>query len=342
MKSIIDLRSDTVTRSTPEMLKAMSNAVVGDDVFGEDPTVNQLEAKAAEMFGMEAALYCPSGTMTNQIAVKVHTEALTEVIIHELSHIYVYEAGGMMFNSGVSVKLVRENRGKITPREIEKRINPENVHFPRTRLVCIENTVNKAGGVLYHVEEVEELYKCTRKNGLKLHIDGARLCNAIVANHENPKDYGKVADSISICLSKGLGAPVGSLLLGSKDFIHEARRFRKVLGGGMRQAGYLAAAGIYALDNHVKRLEEDHLKAKVIERILLQKSFIEEVIPVESNIVIFKPTDVDTGNRLLEALKSKNILGIAMGEGYFRFVTHLDISSKMLDRFVKVMEDIEI
>ncbi|MEX0812700.1 MAG: GntG family PLP-dependent aldolase [Chitinophagales bacterium] len=342
MNQTIDLRSDTVTRPTPGMLKAMHNAEVGDDVFGEDPTVNKLEAKAAEMFGVEAGLFCPSGTMTNQIAVKTHTEALTEVIIHELSHIYVYEAGGMMFNSGVSVKLVRNNRGKIFPQDIANRVSPENVHFPRTKLVCVENTVNKAGGVVYHIDEIREIRKACGKNGLKLHMDGARLFNAIVANHERPEDYGTAVDSISICLSKGLGAPVGSLLLGNKDFIHEARRFRKVFGGGMRQAGYLAAAGIYALDHHVNRLEEDHLKAKAIERELLQKEFIKEVIPVESNIVIFKTETEAEGTLFLEKMKAKNILGIPMGEGFFRFVTHLDFTDEMLIHFKKAIKEVDL
>lgn len=340
MSGIIDLRSDTVTRPTPAMLKAMHNAPVGDDVFGEDPTINKLEAKAADMFGMEAGLFCPSGTMTNQIAVKVHTQPLNEVIIHELAHIYVYEAGGMMFNSGVSVKLVRGNRGKIVPQDIIDRISPENVHFPRTKLVAIENTVNKAGGVLYTIDELQAIQKTCKENGLALHLDGARLFNALVANNETPEQYGKVFDSISICLSKGLGAPVGSLLLGTKDFIHEARRFRKVFGGGMRQAGYLAAAGIYALDNHIERLAEDHKRAKEIEQILLQNKLIEEVIPVESNIVIFRTKDAISGEAFLEELKTKGILAIAMGDGLFRFVTHLDFNDEMMQHFKNVLTDL--
>lgn len=341
MNRIIDLRSDTVTKPTAGMLKAMFDAEVGDDVFGEDLTINRLEAKAAEMFGMEAALFCASGTMTNQIAVKVHTQPLTEVIIHELAHIYVYEAGGMMFNSGVSVKLVRGNRGKIVSKDIVDRISPENVHFPRTKLVAIENTVNKAGGVLYNVEELETIQKTCKENGLALHLDGARLFNAMVANNETPKQYGKIFDSISICLSKGLGAPVGSLLLGTKEFIHEARRFRKVFGGGMRQAGYLAAAGIYALDNHVNRLAEDHRRAKELEQILSQSKLVEEVIPVESNIVIFKAKSAEQGEALLADLKDKGILGIAMGDGLFRFVTHLDFDDEMMQHFKKVLTEIE-
>lgn len=341
MNRIIDLRSDTVTKPTAGMLKAMFDAEVGDDVFGEDPTINRLEAKAAELFGMEAALFCASGTMTNQIAVKVHTQPLTEVIIHELAHIYVYEAGGLMFNSGVSVKLVRGNRGKIVSKDIVDRISPENVHFPRTKLVAIENTVNKAGGVLYNVEELEAIQKTCKENGLALHLDGARLFNAMVANNETPKQYGKIFDSISICLSKGLGAPVGSLLLGTKEFIHEARRFRKVFGGGMRQAGYLAAAGIYALDNHVNRLAEDHRRAKELEQILSQSKLVEEVIPVESNIVIFKAKSAEQGEALLADLKDKGILGIAMGDGLFRFVTHLDFDDEMMQHFKKVLTEIE-
>lgn len=340
MSEIIDLRSDTVTKPTKAMLQAMFAAPVGDDVFSEDPSINRLEAKAAELFGMEAAIFCPSGTMTNQIAVKVHTVPLSEVIIHELAHIYVYEAGGMMFNSGVSVKLVRENRGKIVSKDIIDRINPENVHFPRTKLVAVENTVNKAGGVVYNLAELKDLQKTCVENKLALHLDGARLFNALVANKESAADYGKTFDSISICLSKGLAAPVGSLLLGSKDFIHEARRYRKVFGGGMRQAGFLAAAGIYALDNHVERLAEDHQRAKALEEVLLQKEIVEKVIPAESNIVIFKTKTESAGLAFLEKLKAKGILGIEMGDGLFRFVCHLDFDDKMLERAKKTILEI--
>lgn len=288
----IDLRSDTVTNPTPEMLQAMFAAPVGDDVYGEDPTVNALEEKAAAMFGMEAGLFCPSGTMTNQIAIKVHTAPLTEVICDVTSHIHQYEGGGIAFNSAASTALVHGERGKMTPQQVEAHIRPlDNVHFPETRLVSLENTCNKGGGAFYTLDEIAAISAICKRHSLALHLDGARVFNALAASGDSAKDYGLYFDSISVCLSKGLGAPVGSVLLGSKAFIKRARRVRKVLGGGMRQAGYLAAACIYALDHHVERLQEDHKKAKELEATLLHANYVESVLPVDTNIVIFKLND---------------------------------------------------
>ena len=285
---MIDLRSDTVTRPTPEMLAAMMSAVVGDDVFGDDPTVKALEAKAAAMFGREAALYCPSGTMTNQVAINVHTRPGDEVICHRHAHVYYYEGGAMMKNSGVSVCLLDGPRGQITAAEVERNINPDDIHRPATTLVEVENSMNKGGGTIYDFREVQAISEVCKKHGLKLHLDGARLFNALAETGESPKAWAAMVDSVSICLSKGLGAPIGSLLIGDKAFIHLAKRVRKAFGGAMRQAGYLAAAGIYALDNNIGRLKEDNARAKHLGSLLEKHHLIESVIPVETNIVIFK------------------------------------------------------
>ena len=260
----IDFRSDTVTRPTPAMLNAMMEAPVGDDVFGEDPSVNNLEKRAAEMFGMEAGLFCPSGTMTNQIAIKCHTQPGDEVICDSTAHIYQYEGGGIAFNSGASVKLLSGDRGRISAQQVKEAINPDDVHRAHTSLVCLENTSNRGGGSCYDINNIKEIKKVCTEAGLPLHLDGARLFNAIVAKEENVLDYGRLFNSISICLSKGLGAPVGSVLLGTNTFIKKARRIRKVFGGGMRQAGYIAAAGLYALQNNISRLTNDHAAAKQI------------------------------------------------------------------------------
>ncbi|MDX5348135.1 MAG: aminotransferase class I/II-fold pyridoxal phosphate-dependent enzyme, partial [Hymenobacteraceae bacterium] len=262
---IADFRSDTVTKPTPEMLQAMLAAPVGDDVYGEDPTVNELEQKCARIFGMEAGLFCPSGTMTNQIAIKAQTDALGEVICDETAHIYNYEGGGIAFHSRASVKLLQGHRGRITARQVEENIRPDNVHFPITQLVSLENTANKGGGACYSFAEMEAIAAVCNKYNLRLHLDGARVFNALVATGQQAAHYGKLFNTISVCLSKGLGAPVGSVLLGDKTVIKKVYRLRKVMGGGMRQAGYLAAAGIFALDHHVNRLSEDHQKAKQLE-----------------------------------------------------------------------------
>jgi len=335
---MIDFRSDTVTLPTPAMLAYMQAAPVGDDVFGEDPSINALEAKTAGLFGMEAGLFCPSGTMTNQLAIKTHTQAGDEVICEELSHIYQYEGGGIASNSGASVKLLRGNRGRITAEQVLAAINPEDVHKPISKLVSLENTCNRGGGACYDFSEIEAIQKVAKSNGLGLHLDGARIFNALVHKKEDPTQYGKVFDSISICLSKGLGAPVGSVLLGSTPFIKKARRWRKVFGGGMRQAGSLAAAGIYALDNHVERLKEDHAKALEIKTALLKKDFVKEIFEVETNIVIAHIEGKYNATQLAAVLKEKNILVIAMTPALIRFVVHLDISNEMLASTLETIE----
>lgn len=335
---MIDFRSDTVTLPTPGMLAYMQAAPLGDDVFGEDPSINALEAKTAGLFGMEAGLFCPSGTMTNQLAIKTHTQTGDEVICEELSHIYQYEGGGIASNSGSSVKLLRGNRGRITAAQVLAAINPDDVHKPISTLVSLENTCNRGGGACYDFSEIEAIQKVAKSNGLGLHLDGARIFNAIVHKKEDPKQYGKVFDSISICLSKGLGAPVGSVLLGSTPFIKKARRWRKVFGGGMRQAGSLAAAGIYALDNHIERLKEDHTKALEIKNALLKKDFVKEIFEVETNIVIAHIEGKYNATQLAAALKEKNILVIAMTPALIRFVVHLDITTEMLASTLATIE----
>jgi len=337
---MIDFRSDTVTLPTPAMLAYMQAAPVGDDVFGEDPSINALEAKTAGLFGMEAGLFCPSGTMTNQLAIKTHTQAGDEVICEELSHIYQYEGGGIASNSGASVKLLRGNRGRITAEQVLAAIHPEDVHKPISKLVSLENTCNRGGGACYDFSEIEAIQKVAKSNSLGLHLDGARIFNAIVHKKEDPRQYGKVFDSISICLSKGLGAPVGSVLLGSTPFIKKARRWRKVFGGGMRQAGSLAAAGIFALDNHIERLKEDHNKALDIKDALLKKDFVKEIFEVETNIVIAHIEGKYNATQLAAVLKEKNILVIAMTPALIRFVVHLDITNDMLASTIETIEKI--
>jgi threonine aldolase len=335
---MIDFRSDTVTLPTPEMLAYMHQAPVGDDVFGEDPSINALEAKSASIFGMEAGLFCPSGTMTNQLAIKTHTQAGDEVICEELSHVYQYEGGGIASNSGCSVKLLQGNRGRITASQLLGAINPEDVHKPISRLISLENTCNRGGGACYDFKEFEEIQKLAKTHHLGLHLDGARIFNAIVHKKEDSKQYGKVFDSISICLSKGLGAPVGSVLVGNAAFIKKARRWRKVFGGGMRQAGSLAAAGIYALDHHVDRLKQDHEKALLIKDALVKKDFVADVFEVETNIVIAKIEGKYNATQLAALLKEHHILVIAMTPALVRFVLHLDITDEMLTTTIATIE----
>ncbi|MEI9933296.1 MAG: GntG family PLP-dependent aldolase [Ferruginibacter sp.] len=285
---IIDLRSDTFTKPSSAMLKAMFNAHVGDDVFGEDPTMKTLEAMAADVFGMAAAVFCPSGTMTNQVAIKCHTQPGDEIICEKLSHVYIYEGGGIAFNSGCQVKPIDGDCGRINAEQVLEAINPDDIHKAKTKLVCLENTANRGGGSCYNFSDIQKIKEVCLNNDLKLHLDGARLFNALIVKNETPKQYGEIFDSISICLSKGLGAPVGSLLLGNKEYIKQARRVRKVFGGGMRQVGYLAAAGIYALENNIHKLKEDHLHAKQIAEALQLQDFIGDIMPVETNILILK------------------------------------------------------
>jgi len=327
---MIDLRSDTVTRPSKEMLEAMFAAQVGDDVFGDDPTVNALEAKAAEMFGREAAIFCPSGTMTNQIAINVHTRPGDEVICHKQAHVYYYEGGSIMRNSGASVCLLDGPRGQITAEEVESHINPDDIHRPVTSLVEVENTMNKGGGTIYKYDDLVSISAVCRKHGLRLHLDGARLFHALVETGEKPEDYARLFDSVSICLSKGLGAPIGSLLIGEKLFIKRARRVRKAFGGAMRQAGYLAAAGIYALDNNIDRLKVDNERARYLGNILEKLSFVESVIPVESNIVIYRLRKKDGANEFLSVLRDRDIHALPIDPQAVRFVTHLDFTDSML------------
>lgn len=337
---IIDFRSDTVTRPGPAMLDAMMKARTGDDVFGEDESINELETLAASMFGMEAALFCPSGTMTNQIAIKCHTQPGDEVICDESSHIYQYEGGGIAFNSGVSVRLLYGNRGRITAAQVKDAINPDDVHRARTSLVSLENTSNRGGGSCYDLNAIEDIRKVCDENHLKLHLDGARLANALVAKNQTPQQYGRVFDSISLCLSKSLGCPVGSLLMGEHVFIKKARRVRKVFGGGMRQAGFLAAAGIFALQNNLPLLKVDHDHALMISDAIAKKSFVQEVLPVETNIIIFELKPGSTAPGLVSRLKEENILGYAIAPNRVRLVLHMDISKEMVDQTINTISSL--
>lgn len=337
---MIDMRSDTVTRPTKGMLDAMMNAPLGDDVFNEDPSIIALEQKAADMLGFEAGLFCPSGTMTNQIAIKAHTNPLEEVICHRLSHIYNYEGGGIAFNSAISMRLLEGKKGFIDAQDVLNNINEDDIHKPTTTLVSQENTCNKAGGVVFKAADYQAVFDVCEQNGLKHHLDGARIFNAIVATGDDPKFYGKLFHSVSVCLSKGLGAPVGSVLLGDKVFIKKARRIRKVLGGGMRQAGILAAAGSYALDNNIERLQLDHDRAKRLEAVVKELSFVQEVLPVDSNLVIFKLNEDLNTSAVIERFKTNGILAIQMDAKAMRLVTHLDISEQDIDQVIKVLKTI--
>ncbi len=323
-----DFRSDTVTKPTKEMLDAMTKAPIGDDVLGDDPTVKRLESIASEMFGMEAGLFCPSGTMTNQIAINVHCRPGEELICSPLSHIYNYEGGGVAFNSGVQIRTGGDAYGRIFPNDINRLIQPEiDVHAAQSRLVVVENTSNKGGGTCLGMPLLKDLGLTARSNGLNYHLDGARVFNAIIRDNESPEDY-KFFDSISICLSKGLGAPVGSLLLGGKDFISQGKRVRKRFGGGMRQSGYLAAAGIYALQNNINRLSLDHDLAQRIFTHLSKLIYVAEIKPVESNILLFRVKSSISTLDLYNHLLSRNILIILMDNEWMRIVTHLDIKEK--------------
>ena len=335
----IDLRSDTITVPTKEMLDYMFRAKVGDDVWEEDDTVKALESEMASLFSKEAALFCPSGTMTNQIAIRVHTNIGDEVICDNLSHIYNYEGGGLASNSGVSVRLVEGDNGRMTVNQIIDSVNPDDIHFARTSLVCLENTVNKGGGVCYDYNQMKDISNYCRSNNLMLHLDGARVFNALIAKSESSCDYGKLFDSISVCLSKGLGAPIGSVLIGDNQFIYEAKRVRKSLGGGMRQVGYLAAAGQYALKNHISRLEDDHSRAKMIGECLQSIKFIENIRPYETNIVLF---DVQQAymKKFKSLLQNHNIKASFMGEQTVRFVTHLDFCDNQLQFLLQTLKQL--
>ncbi|MFD2826548.1 threonine aldolase family protein [Leeuwenhoekiella polynyae] len=334
----IDLRSDTVTKPTPGMLDAMMNAEVGDDVYKEDPSVNKLEKHIAELFGMDSALYFPTGSMTNQAAIKIHTQPGEQLIADKFAHVYNYEGGGVSFNSGVSCKLIDGHRGMITADQVEEQINPPDFyHSPLTSLVCLENTTNKGGGACYDFREILKIRKVCDDHGLGLHLDGARLWNALVVTDESPKDYGAAFDTISVCLSKGLGAPMGSVLVGKKEFMDKAMRVRKVLGGGMRQVGFAAAAGLYALEYHWQHMEEDHKRAQELSVALNQINDVAHVEPVETNILIFKlRADVDEA-QFITKLKDADIHISALGKGKLRIVTHYDYTAEMHTHFLEFL-----
>lgn len=336
---IADFRSDTVTQPTLAMKAAMLEAPLGDDVFGEDPTVNALEATIANICGHEAALFCASGTMANQIAVKAHTQPMDEIILDKTAHIYYYETAGFAFHSGVSVKLAEGHRGIITPELVLANIQPDFDWLPKTSLVCLENTSNKGGGECYTLENIIAISQLCREKNLSLHMDGARLFNASVAMGYSLKDIGAYTDSLAICFSKGLGAPVGSVLTGTKNFIKKARRIRKVFGGGMRQSGMLAAACLYALENHVHRLKEDHEHAALIANCLENLTWVTRVLPAKTNIVIFS-IDITQKSvqQILDALKKEDILAVAFGPSEIRLVTHLDITPEMVQHCIAVLQ----
>ena len=337
---IIDLISDTVTRPTSKMMDAMVKAKVGDDVFKMDPTVNALQEKAAKMFGMDDALFFPSGTMANQTAIKLHTNPGDKLICDKYAHVYNYEGGGAAFNSGVTCKLIDGDRGMFSAEQLKEAVaGRSDIHVPYSSLVCVENTTNKGGGACWDFSELEKIQKITKENNLAFHLDGARLFNALVAKNETPHQYGKLFDTISICLSKGLGAPIGSILLGSKEHIAKALRIRKLFGGAMRQVGFLAAAGIYALDNHIERLAEDHKKAKEIGIVLEATSYVTKVERIETNIVIFYVDEKIGADNFIQKMKEKNILLTPMGEGRIRIVTHLDYTDEMHKILLKELKN---
>ncbi len=335
----INLISDTVTKPTPGMLDAMMSAEVGDDVYKEDPTVNALEEKVATMFGREAALFFPSGTMANQTAIRLHTQPAEQVICDKYAHIFNYEGGGASANSGVSCRLVDGHRGMMTAEQVEAAINPPDFyHSPLTSLVCIENTTNKGGGACWNFEELKRIKAVCENHGLAYHLDGARLWNAMVAKNESAKDYGELFDTISVCMSKGLGCPVGSVLVGGSNTVQKALRIRKIFGGGMRQAGFLAAAAIYALDNHIDRMAEDHKKADEIGEVLKNSPYIKKVAPVETNIIIFEiDEDRSSADGFVQKLKENDVLVSDMGQGKLRIVTHLDYSDDMHNEFLRIL-----
>ena len=341
MKRRINLVSDTVTKPTSEMLSCMMKAEVGDDVFREDPTVTELEEKVAKMFGKEAALFTPSGTMANQIAIKIHTQPGKQVVCDKTAHIYNFENGGIAVNSGCSVKPIDGDRGRFTAEELKQVLQVNSTYYMQeTGLVSLENTTNLGGGATWDLDEIKNIYKVCKDNNLPFHLDGARLFNALVANNETPKQYGELFDTISICISKGLGAPVGSVLMGTKEHINKALRVRKLMGGGMRQVGYLAAACIYALDNNVERLSDDHARAKLLGDSLLKQKYVSSVLPVETNIVIFELNDKISQDEFMKKLNDKNIYIVSMGGGKLRMTTHLDFNDEDLEIVLSVLDRI--
>lgn len=338
-ETIIDLRSDTVTKPTAGMLEAMFSAEVGDDVFGEDPTVRRLEEKSAKLFGKEAGLFCPSGTMANQIGLRLHTEPQDEVICDKMAHIYYYEGGGPAANAGVSLRMLDGDRGRITAKMVMQNINdPDNYHLPRTRMVWLENTSNKGGGSFYHQTELSAITALAKSQGLRTHLDGARIFNAMAETGDSGQAIGACFDSLTFCLSKGLGAPVGSMIIGSREMMQKAKRIRKVFGGNMRQAGYLAAAGIYALEHHVERLKEDHIRARQIATELHSAWYVSQLLPVDTNIVVFRLVDTVLLEDFISYLERRGIRVLRFGDQTIRMVTHLDIQDWMIERVMAALK----
>ena len=335
---MIDLRSDTVTKPSKFMKKYMMDAALGDDVFQDDPTVKELENKTARMFGHEAGLFCSSGTMTNQIALMVYLRPGDEVICSSEAHIYNYEGGGIARNSGASARLINRNSGIVYLDEIIDNINPDDIHYPVTNLVALENTINRGGGICYPISEIEKISKFCESKNIPLHLDGARLFNALVKTGVKTNYIGPLFDSISICFSKGLGAPVGSVLVGSKEFIRKARRVRKVIGGGMRQVGMLAAAGIYALENNIERLAVDHQHANLLAEGLRSCSWIDKVMEVETNIVIGYMKEGFQNSNFVEKLQKLGVSIVSFGKGRIRMVTHLDVSNQDIDKVISLLK----
>ena len=327
------------------MLEFMFKAKVGDDVYGEDPTVKELENKIADYFGMEKAMFFPSGTMANQTAIKIHTNPGEQVITHKYSHVYNYEGGGGSFNSGVSFKLLDGEKGMFEPKQVAEAINPkEFYHAAKTSLVCLENTTNKGGGFCWDISKFETIKKICKDNELGLHMDGARVWNSIIARNDNPRLYGKFFDTMSVCLSKGLGCPIGSVLVGSENFLKRALRIRKILGGSMRQVGYLAAAGIYALENNINRLSDDHIRAKELSELFLKKDFVNEVNDVETNIIIINLKNHSDKVKLIEYFSKRNVLfdWHSMGPKKIRIVTHLNYDKKNHKTLLKIVDNCTI
>ena len=338
---IVDLRSDTVTVPSKGMLEFMMDSNVGDDVYGEDPTVNQLQDKVSSIFGKEVGMFFPSGTMANQTAIKLHTNPGEQVICDKYSHIYNYEGGGASFNSGVSFNLINGERGMFNAKQAADSINPKDFyHSPLSSLIAVENTTNKGGGACWNINELKKIKKVAKLNNLGMHLDGARIWNALVANGDNPLEIGKTFDTISVCLSKGLGCPIGSVLIGDKSIMSNALRIRKILGGGMRQAGYLANAGIYALDNNIERLSEDHKKAKEIGEVLMKSKFVKSVEKIETNIVIFQLKEDVNELSFIKKLNKLNIKLISMGSNKLRLVTHLNYTNNHHGYFISSIKSL--
>jgi len=339
---IVDLRSDTVTVPSKGMLEFMMDSNVGDDVYGEDPTVNQLQNKVASIFGKDVGMFFPSGTMANQTAIKLHTNPGEQIICDKYSHIYNYEGGGASFNSGVSFNLINGERGMFNAKQAADSINPKDFyHSPLSSLIAVENTTNKGGGACWNINELKQIKKIAKLNNLGMHLDGARIWNALIANGDNPLEIGKIFDTISVCLSKGLGCPIGSVLIGDKNIMNNALRIRKILGGGMRQAGYLANAGLYALDNNIERLSEDHKKAKEIGEVLMKSKFVKSVEKIETNIVIFQLQGDINEFSFIKKLNKLNIKLISMGSNKLRLVTHLNYTNNHHEYFISSIKSLQ-